>query len=224
VLILSRIAYRRSWPYAVAILLVVCAVGWVSPTGFLRNRDAHFEWTSSEGFTALHLQDWHETGGAWHSGGRRVWRSIVEAQIQPLLRSYFNFNDWQKMNGNISLRMVRIIPIAWPVAIGSCEDTFEDPDQTALMRAAAREDLTAVKQILSSATDANVNALDQAGQTALILACQNPSANPRVVEALLAAGADVKLRGRDNYAALTWALLRNNSEVIRLLRRANGRP
>jgi hypothetical protein len=223
-LVVSRIAHRRSWPYAVALLLVVCAVVWVSPTGFVRNLDAHFEWTSSEGFTTFHLQGWDESGGVWHSAGRLVWRSIIEAQIQPLLRSYFKLNDWQRMNGDIGIRVVRIIPIAWPVALGGGGETLEDPDKTALMRAAAREDLTAVHQILSAATDANVNALDQAGQTALILACQNPTANPRVVEALLAAGADVNLRSRDNYTALTWALFRNNTEVIRLLRRANGRP
>jgi ankyrin repeat protein len=91
------------------------------------------------------------------------------------------------------------------------------------MRAASQEDLKAVQQLLSAATAANVNALDQGGQTALILACQNPKANPDVVKALLAAGADVNLRSRNGYTALTWAHARNNSEVSRLLRRAGGR-
>jgi ankyrin repeat protein len=69
-----------------------------------------------------------------------------------------------------------------------------------------------------------VNALDQGGQTALILACQNPKASPDVVKALLAAGADVNLRSRNGYTALTWALARNNGEITRLLRRAGARP
>ncbi|MGB8967363.1 MAG: ankyrin repeat domain-containing protein, partial [Candidatus Sulfotelmatobacter sp.] len=69
-----------------------------------------------------------------------------------------------------------------------------------------------------------VNSLDQSGQTALILACRNPKAIPDVVKALLAAGADVNLRSRTGYTALTWAQVRNNTEVIRLLRRAGGRP
>ena len=69
-----------------------------------------------------------------------------------------------------------------------------------------------------------VNALDQTGQTALILACQNPKADPNVVKALLAAGADVNLRSRNSYTALTWALAHNNGELSRLLRRAGGRP
>jgi hypothetical protein len=69
----------------------------------------------------------------------------------------------------------------------------------------------------------NVNALDQTGQTALIVSCRNPKANAEVVKALLAAGADVNLRSRNGYTALAWAIVRNNSEVSRLLRRAGGR-
>jgi uncharacterized protein len=69
-----------------------------------------------------------------------------------------------------------------------------------------------------------VNALDQGGQSALILACQNPKTKPEMVRALLVAGADVNLRSRNGYTALTWALARNNSEVTRVLRHAGGRP
>jgi uncharacterized membrane protein YphA (DoxX/SURF4 family) len=231
-LLVSRLANRRSWPYFVMLTLVLCAAAWVSLAGFTRDLDAHFEWTSAEGFSTFRLQN--EAGAAWRPAGSPVWQSIVETQIQPLLRGYFKLNDWQKMNGNISVEVVRVIPIAWPVALGSGGETLEDPDQTPLMRAAQQEDLKAVQQLLSAAKDAkanaldanvlNVNALDQTGQTALILACQNPKANPDVVKALLAAGADVNLRSRNSYTALTWALTRNNSEVIRLLRRAGGRP
>jgi len=228
-LIVSRGFGRRSWPYLVAALLVCCAVAWVSPGGFIRNADVHFEWNAADGFTVFRLQVWDDAGGAWHPAGGRLWQSIVETLIQPLLRGYFKVNDWQKMNGDVGIKVVRIIPIAWPIALGSGGETLEDPDDTDLMRAAAREDSKAVEQLLSTTTGTNVNALnvnalDQTGQTALILACQNPKANPEVVKALLAAGADVNLRSRNGYTALTWALARNNGEVIRLLRRAGGRP
>ncbi|MGB8761970.1 MAG: ankyrin repeat domain-containing protein, partial [Candidatus Sulfotelmatobacter sp.] len=139
---------------------------------------------------------------------------------------------------DIGVKVVRGIPIAWPIELGSGGETLEDPDETDLMRAAAREDLKAVQQLLTAAAGANVNtgpnavgvsaqgvnSLDQSGQTALILACRNPKAIPDVVKALLAAGADVNLRSRTGYTALTWAQVRNNTEVIRLLRRAGGRP
>jgi Ankyrin repeats (3 copies) len=152
-----------------------------------------------------------------------VWQLIVAAQIQPVLRGYFKLNDWQKMNGNVGVKVVRIIPIAWPIDIGNGGETLEDPDETELMRAASKEDLNAVQRLLSTAVKPNVNALDQSGQTALILACQSPKANADVVKALLAAGADANLRSRNGYTAMTWAIARNNGEVIRLLRRAGGR-
>ena len=232
--LVSRIAGGRPWPYVVAALLVGCTAVWISPAGFTRNLDAHFEWNVADGFDVFRLQVWDEAAGVWRPVGSPVWQSTVGIQIQPLLRGYFKLNDWQKMNGNIGVNVVRIIPIAWPIELGRGGETLEDPDQTELMRAAAREDLKAVQQLLSAATGGSasapganafgVNALDQSGQTALILACRNPKGTPEVVKALLAAGADANLRSRTGYTALTWAQVRNNSEVIRLLRRAGGKP
>jgi hypothetical protein len=237
--LVSRIVGRRSWPYLVTALLVVCTGVWISPTGFTRNLDAHFEWNLADGFNVFRLQVWDEAAGVWRPLGSPAWQSTVGIQIQPLLRGYFKLNDWQKMNGDIGIKVVRIIPIAWPIDLGSGGETLEDPDETELMRAAAQEDLKAAQQLLSAPTRPNasapgvnalsanapgVNSLDQSGQTALILACRNPKANPEVVEALLAAGADANLRSRTGYTALTWAQVRNNAEVIRLLRRAGGKP
>ncbi len=237
--LVSRFAGRRAWPYVGAALLVGCTVVWISPAGFTRNLDAHFEWNLADGFNVFRLQLWDEAAGIWRPVGSPVWQSTVGIQIQPLLRGYFKLNDWQKMNGDIGIEVARVIPIAWPVDLGSGGETFEDPDETDLMRAAAQEDLKALQQLLSSATGTkasapginalgvnalSVNALDQTGQTALILACRSPKPNPDVVKALLAAGADANLRSRTGYTALTWAQVRNNTEVIRLLRSAGGRP
>jgi hypothetical protein len=218
----------------ISALLVSCTVVWISPAGFTRNLDAHFEWNLADGFNVFRLQVWDDAAGVWRPAGSPVWQSTVAIQIQPLLRGYFKLNDWQKMNGDIGISVARILPIAWPVDLGSGGETFEDPDETELMRVAAREDLKAVQQLLFSATGTNasapgvnalgVNALDQSGQTALILACRSPKADPDVVKALLAAGADANLRSRTGYTALTWAQVRNNTEVIRLLRHAGGRP
>src|ERR1700723_1978250 len=223
----SRIAGRRAWPYIAAALLVGCTVVWISPAGFTRDLDAHFEWNLADGFNVFRLQTWDEAAAVWHSIGSQVWQSTIGVQIQPVLRGYFKLNDFQKMNGDIGIKVVRIVPIAWPIELGSGGETLEDPDETDLMRAAAREDLKAVQQLLSAGAvnaSVGVNSLDQSGQTALTLACRNPKANPDVVKALLAAGADVNLRSRTGYTPLTWAQFRNNVEVIRLLRRAGGRP
>jgi hypothetical protein len=223
--ILSRAAGRRSWPYTLAALLVFCSVVWLIPSGFIRDLDAHFEWNTADGFSVFRLQAWDNASGNWRPVENSALRWIVEIQLQPLLRSYFRLNDWPKMNGDVNLKVARIIPIAWPVALGSGGETLEDPDETALMRAAVQGDLKSVRQLLAEATSAaSVNSLDQGGQSALILACQDPKTNPEVVKALLAAGANVNLRSRNGYTALTWANTRNNTEVSRLLRRAGGRP
>ena len=222
--IVSRFAGRRSWPYVVAALIVGCVVVWVSPSGFIRDLDSHFEWNTADGFTVFRLQTWDQAAGAWRPIENSPLLWMVEIQLQPLLRAYFKLNDWPKMNGDVKVRVARIIPLAWPVALGSGGETLEDPDQTSLMRAAVQGDLPTVKLLLTGATSASVNSLDQGGQSALILACQNPKTNPEVVKALLASGANVNLRSRNGYTALTWAMARNNTEVSRLLRRAGGRP
>lgn len=222
-LLVSRFAYRRTWPYLVAAVVVCFALIWVGSAGFIRNLDAHFEWNAADGFSVFRLQSFDEGAGIWRPLGGRTWQSTVGLQIQPLLRGYFKLNDWQKMNGDIAIKVVRIIPIAWPIKLGSIGETLQDPDETDLMRAAAGEDLKTVQKLLSAATGSNVNALDQSGQTALILACENPNANADVVKALLAAGADANLRSRNGYTALTWAEARNNHAVSRLLRQAGGR-
>ena len=231
--VVSRIAGRRVWPYIAAALLVGCTVVWISPAGFTRDLDAHFEWNLADGFNVFRLQMWDEAAGVSRTVGSQAWQSTIGIQIQPVLKGYFKLNDFQKMNGDIGIKVVRVIPIAWPIELGSGGETLDDPDETDLMRSAAREDLRAVQQLLAAATGANmsagvnspgVNSLDQSGQTALILACRNPKANPDVVKALLAAGADVNLRSRTGYTPLTWAQFRKNVEVIRLLRRAGGRP
>jgi hypothetical protein len=223
--IVSRLVGRSLWPYLVGVLFLLGIAGWAAANGFVKDFNAHFEWNSAEGLTAFALQTWDDAAGVWRPAESSTFqRKIVELQIQPLLRGYFNLNDWQRMNGDVRIRVGGIIPVAWPVALGSGGETLEDPDRTPLMRAAADGDLKSVQQILSAGTDANVNALDQAGQSALILACQSRTANPEVVKALLSAGANVNVRSRNGYTALTWAQARNRSDILRFLRRAGGRP
>lgn len=221
---ISRFSGRERWPYYVAALFVIGAVVWVLPLGLMRDLDAHFEWNSADGFTAFQVQDWDPAAQTWHpTGDTPLWQWIVEIQVQPLLRGYFSLNDWDKMNGDIALKVARLIPIARPIALGSGGETLEDPDETALMRASVAGDLKAVQQQLAAGAAANVNELDQGGQSALILACQNPKPNPKVVQALISAGANVNLRARNGYTALGWALARNNGEITRLLRVAGAR-
>lgn len=222
--LISRLAGGRSWPYAMAALVMLCGVVWAGSSGLVRNMNAHFEWNAAEGFSGFSLQSWDQPTGKWLSTDQPQLQSFVGIQIEPLLRGYFKLNDWQKMNGSVSLRVTRIIPIVLPVWLDGEALTLQDPDQTPLMRAAVAGDFKTVQQILSDKSTVAINAIDQAGESALILACQNPTTNLEIVKALLGAGADVNLRSRTGYTALTWALAHKNSNLIRILRKAGARP
>jgi len=216
--LVSRCVHGRWWPYVAAAVAVVAVVLWVSPTGFTRTLTAHFEWNATDGFQIFRLQ---QKDGAAQDVSNKAWTWMVAAQIEPLLQDYFRANNWQKMNGDEDVVVTRILPIAHPVALGSGE-TLQDPDETPLMEAANRGDVTAAQKLLAGG--AEVNARDQGEQTALIYACRSANANPALVKVLLAAGADVNVRSRTGYTALLWAQTRNNAEIVRLLRRANARP
>lgn len=222
--LLSRFSKYSSWPYFVAGIVVFAGLVWVASEGFVTGAEARFEWNAADGLSAFRVQDPDGDEGRLPQALNAVRQSIIQIQIQPLLRGYFRVNDWQKMNGEVEIRVARGVPAAWPIALGDGGETLEDPDETPLMLAAEREDLKTMATLLAASGKAEVNALDQGGETALILACRNPKASADVVKALLAAGADVNLRARNGYAPLTWALARNNSEIARLLRRAGGKP
>lgn len=211
---------RPSWPYALALIAVIAVAAYVNVDGFTRDYDAHFEWDSGNGFRVFQLQ---RTDGTPSSLPRSfVWRSLVGFQVQPLLQGYFRVIDWQRVNGHVPVTVARVLPVAWPVDLGSEGETLEDPDQTPLMKAAAQSDLKAVQQLLS--TDVDVNARDQSGQTALIIACRTPSEPEALVKALLDAHADVNAHTHNDYSALSWAMARGNNDVVRLLRRVGARP
>jgi hypothetical protein len=223
-IVFSRLTPRRSWIIAIGILFLLGMGVWGAANGIVKDLNAHFEWNSADGFSVFALETWQGKSGTREPAETSNFlRQMIQLEVQPVLRGYFRLNDWQRMKGDIGIKVVRVVPIAWTVGLGSGGDMLEDPDRTPLMRAATDGDLKTVQRILAS-TDANVNALDQTGQSALILACQSRETNPDMVKALLAAGANVNLRSRNGYTAMTWAQTRNHLEIVRLLRRAGGRP
>jgi len=213
---------RPSWPYLFAAVIVFGIVVWAGLDGFTRDFVASFEWSSADGFSVFRLDTSEATVPDALTSGNWLWRALVGIQVQPLLRGYFRLLEWERVKGHVGVTVVRVVPIAWPVALGREGETVEDPDQTPLMQAAAVGDIKKVKQVLAAGAD--VNARDQSGQTALIIACRMPHVPPELVKALLAAGADVNTRSRNDYTALSWATTRGNTEVIQLLRRSGARP
>jgi Ankyrin repeats (3 copies) len=215
-------ASRPGWPYLVAVLAVAGVITWVGVDGFTRDFDARFEWDSANGFKSFQLESSDPAAVPSLPAANFAWRSLIGIQVQPLLLGYFQVIDWQRVNGHIGVTVARVIPIAWPIGLGSEGEALEDPDETPLMQAADKGDLAGVQQLLSAKAD--VNARDQGGETALIHACRNPRANPALVKALLAAGADPNIRSRNDYTALGWATARGNPDVARLLRHAGAKP
>jgi hypothetical protein len=215
-------ASRPSWPYLVAVLAVAGVITWVGVDGFTRDFDARFEWDSANGFKTFQLESSDPAAAPSLPAANLAWRSLIGIQVQPLLQGYFHVIDWQRVNGHIGVTVARVIPIAWPIGLGSEGEALEDPDETPLMQAADKGDLAGVQQLLVAKAD--VNARDQGGETALIHACRNPRANPALVKALLAAGADPNIRSRNDYTALGWATARGNADVARLLRHAGAKP
>jgi Ankyrin repeats (3 copies) len=228
-LMVSHFAGRRSWPFAVVALLILCTILWIGASGFVRNLNATFNWNSADGFSNFSLLAWDETSGAWQPANDSALRWFAAIQVEPLLRGYFKLNDWQRMNGSLRLRATRIVPVMFPFAPDGQELTLEDPDETSLMHAVAAGDLKVVEMLLGAndkpdKDSRDVDALNQSGETALILACKSPNMKAGIVKALLVAGADINLRSRTGYTALTWAQVRNNREVIRILRKAGAKP
>ena len=82
-----------------------------------------------------------------------------------------------------------------------------------LVRAASTGDLSAVKALLDAGAD--VNCLNEGGQTALILA--SVMGHAEVVAHLIEAGADPQLRDHLNLTAVEWSIRRGFSDVTKLL-------
>lgn len=213
---------RPSWPYLLAALAICGLVTWVGLDGFTRDLQAVFEWNAADGFKVFQLRRSEANVGPPLPAASLLWRTIIGLQVEPQLRGYFRVIDWQRANGHIGVSVVRIVPIAWPIGLGSEGETLEDPDESPLMQAAEKGDLKTVQQLLASKPD--VNARDQSGETALIHACRNPHANVELIKALLAAGTDLNIRDRNDYTALGWATVRGNNAVVQLLRKAGAKP
>ncbi len=91
--------------------------------------------------------------------------------------------------------------------------------ETALMEAADRGNLQAVRNLISAG--ANVNSRDEDGETALMIAADD--GHTAIVQALIAAGADVNARDEDGESALDKAREERRRDTVDALHAAGAR-
>ncbi len=92
-------------------------------------------------------------------------------------------------------------------------------DDTALISAAIKGDVSRVNELLDKGANVNAKAFD--GWTALMWASSN--GNVEIVKALIDKGADVDVRNNAGYTALMLAFLFGRTEIVQLLRRTGTR-
>ena len=112
-----------------------------------------------------------------------------------------------------------VFVLSLTVALMGCRQTAQSPETQALLRAAREGHADAVQELLKS-PGIDVNAKDEAGNTALIEAAR--LGHDHVTRVLLAAGADFKLRNRDGKTPLMLAVAGGHDEVVFALKQAGA--
>src|SRR4051812_43149526 len=100
---LSR-AFRTKWLYWTAI---GCAIGfWITKAGLGGEYDAKFAWSNTDGITEFDVQENRAETMNF------VWRELVRLQVQDELNGYLGTSDLRRAEGNISVTVLRIVPVA----------------------------------------------------------------------------------------------------------------
>lgn len=145
---------------------------------YIRSSTVDFDWDATHGFTAFKVGNTRSTGGL-------VWQRLVILQIKPRLDSFLRLSQQPRVKGWGGVRVLEVIPLAFPGCWGCDDMDFEDLHETELMRAAMKGDLALVRKLI--AEGANLNARNREGKTALTLAERYGSLE--IAEALKKAGA-----------------------------------
>ncbi|MBR5887347.1 MAG: ankyrin repeat domain-containing protein [Akkermansia sp.] len=95
-------------------------------------------------------------------------------------------------------------------------NAVDDDRETALMQAADKGNLKAVRNLIAAGADVNLQ--DEDGETALMIAADD--GYTEIVRALLSAGADTNLRNEDGETALDISVKERHRETAEVLRSA----
>lgn len=191
---------RRVFAILAALVLLILSLIWkVAQPGY--GRQFAFDWDEAKGFTRASIR---------RPPTSRLVMALVAPmdqfvilQTKPHIPPVVRGLGLKRAMGEISLDTLGPLPIVLGVDILQ-PWTVVDPEETPLMWAADRGDLGQVKELLAGG--ANVNAIDQRGNSALIYAGKTFHRNAEVVRSLISAGAAVNAKdNRKGATALIYA-------------------
>ena len=122
------------------------------------------------------------------------------------------------------MKMIKLLFITF-IAVNLCygahqADLAPDKHEHRLIDSVCAGNIKTVQQLLNSKT-ININAKDEYGYTALMLASFNDQIE--IAKLLLAhKSIDVNVQDKDGYTTLMWALLYEQTEVVKLLLARNA--
>lgn len=94
-------------------------------------------------------------------------------------------------------------------------------DDTPLMLAAQMGAVDTVRLLLEKGADARLT--NEYGYTALMCAAASENDDPALIKSILAKGAEINVKAKDNETALTLAGRKGRTEIVRLLKQAGAR-
>lgn len=110
------------------------------------------------------------------------------------------------------------------LAAGANVNTVNKSGETSLMLAAPRPSIKTIQTLLEGGAKASINAKDEDGLTALMHATWGDrDSRPEIIQALLAAGAQVNTTGKAGQTPLMLAAERDSLEMIHLLLAAGAK-
>ena len=168
----------------------------ILPASLNTQYEARFEWSSDLGFRGFYFDG--------EKSQNRFWRAIVAAQVRPELDRILRKSSWKRADGQVVITVSKAIPVANLTAPGSGGLVLVDPDTTSLMKEAARGDIRSAASAVLNGAD--VNAVDQQGDTALGYACMRAKCSAELVQVLVQAGADVNARNKTGQTPLLLSI------------------
>lgn len=98
-------AFKTKWLYWTAVL--AGTIIWFIAFGLQHSYSARYRWDSRIGVIELTMER-HPSCKPWN----RLWESVVRWQVEPELRMWLAGSPLRRTHGWVSIRVVRIVPIA----------------------------------------------------------------------------------------------------------------